>query len=71
MIELHVYCRRGGVTREAGLHATYADESDMEGQLRGDLSFLAKCYDEVYWSLRRDGQEFKYGAGVQALGGAR
>lgn len=54
--ELHVYCRRGGVTRDAGVHAHYecADDDEAKSKVGADLPFLTTHYDTVGWWLTSD-----------------
>lgn len=51
MLELYVYCRRGGVSRDAGLHARYADAAEAAREMPADLAFLRRHYDEVSYRL--------------------
>ena len=58
--KLFVYCRRSGVSQDAGLHSQV--ESDNETQalnkLRQDARWLTQFYDQVFCTIHKDGQEF-------------
>lgn len=56
--ELYVWCRRDGLSRDAGLHATTESDSDQNAidKLMEDGRWLLQFYDEVACSIvRADG----------------
>lgn len=51
--ELHVWCSKDGLTRDAGIEKTgeYKNDEDAKNDLRTALPALWKRYDEVVWSI--------------------
>lgn len=53
--ELYVYCRRNGISQDAGLHATKDAESDAEAVKyfkTEEAPWLMKWYDEVFFTVK-------------------
>jgi len=60
--KLYVYCRRGGVSRDSGLHAeleSYSDDGALNEAGQPDIvSLLYQSYDEISFTLVRvEGKE--------------
>lgn len=51
---LYVYCRRGGVSQDAGLHASCEakDIQEARRELLPKLDWLRQFYDEVSWKVK-------------------
>jgi hypothetical protein len=60
---LYVYCRRNGMSMDAGLQAEIEADSDKEAilELRVKGNSLYKYYDEVHMTYKKviDGEEVK------------
>jgi len=61
LYQLFVYCRRNGVSCDAGEHARgeYASDAEAIADLRPKVSWLYQFYDEVIWDIRQDGRIVK------------
>lgn len=53
---LHVFCRRNGISQDAGVHDSGDFETDeaAKTKLLSSLAFLRMHYDEIYWKILRD-----------------
>lgn len=51
--ELEVYCRRGGVTRDGGVHRTF-DHEPSAAEVSAELAWLRRTggYDEIGHKVR-------------------
>lgn len=51
--KLNVYCRRNGISQDAGTHAQIEATSDEVAisELKSKLPWLLRFYDEVYWAI--------------------
>jgi len=51
---LYVYCRRNGITCDAGEHARCEAEtySDAVTELEKEIPWLRQFYDEVSWEVK-------------------
>ena len=56
--KLYVYCRRNGVSRDAGLHDECEAESDAEAQRKLYTSAfnLRRHYDTIACTIKQDGR---------------
>ena len=60
--EMHVYCRRNGVSQDGGLHAerNCRDDKAAITAFIKERNALLRSYDEVHATIRReDGSSFK------------
>lgn len=59
--QLEVYCRRNGVTQDAGTQATgdYPDDQTAIKNLSQKVAELYRYYDEVYWNVYQDERKVK------------
>ena len=57
--ELYVYCRRGGVSQDAGKHAECEADSAKEAKykLYPEVMQLQKFYDQVSWEIHCEGKK--------------
>ena len=62
---LTVYCRRNGISRDAGAHAQCEARSDAEAQhqLKGDMADLFHHYDEIGFTIFTEPDSLGYPGG--------
>ena len=58
---LEVYCRRNGMSQDAGTQATgdYPDDQTAIDKLRVKVVDLYRYYDEVYWNIYQHQRKVK------------